>query len=542
MWRRSFLGLLPSVVAKAGAFQADIAIIGGSLGGCGAAIAALRNGLRVILSEETRWIGGQITSQLVPALDEHRWIEATGATRAYREFRNGIRRYYRDHYPLTPRARENTALNPGNGWVSFFSSEPLPALKVLEATLAPYLLSGQLRLLLQYRPVAAQVDRDRVCSVALKSLESGGEVVVDANYFLDATELGDLLPLTKTEYVTGFESRKMTGEPTAPEIAQPANEQGATMCFAMDYLPGEDHTINKPEQYGFWRDYVPALKPAWPGKLLSWRASNPKTLAPRELSFDPTRSRATGGNLWLYRRIACKEHFAPGMFPSDISVVNWPQNDYLLGRFVDVTENEFARHVHGSKQLSLSLLYWMQTEAPRPGGGYGWKGLRLRPDIAGTADGMAMYPYIREARRILAETTIVEQHVSPALRPNQRAAAYPDSVGIGSYRIDLHPSTGGDNYIDIPSLPFQIPLGALLPRRMDNLLAAAKNIGTTHITNGCYRLHPVEWNIGEAAAMAAAEALRTKAPPRAIRQDPKRWSAFEKMLEAQGVVRSWPNS
>ncbi|MGG2474547.1 FAD-dependent oxidoreductase, partial [Rhizobium sp. BR5] len=34
-----------------------------------------------------------------------------------------------------------------------------------------------------------------------------------------------------------------------------------------------------------------------------------------------------------------------------------------------------------------------------------------------------------------------------------------------------------------------------------------KNIGTTHITNGCYRLHPVEWNIGEVAGMLAAYCL-----------------------------------
>ena len=49
------------------------------------------------------------------------------------------------------------------------------------------------------------------------------------------------------------------------------------------------------------------------------------------------------------------------------------------------------------------------------------------------------------------------------------------------------------------TIPFEIPLGALLPERVENLLPACKNIGTTHITNGCYRLHPVEWNIGEAA-------------------------------------------
>ena len=55
--------------------------------------------------------------------------------------------------------------------------------------------------------------------------------------------------------------------------------------------------------------------------------------------------------------------------------------------------------------------------------------------------------------------------------------------------------------------PFQIPLGALIPQRVENLLPAGKNIGTTHITNGCYRLHPVEWNIGEAAGALAAFCL-----------------------------------
>ena len=94
-------------------------------------------------------------------------------------------------------------------------------------------------------------------------------------------------------------------------------------------------------------------------------------------------------------------------------------------------------------------------------------------------------------------------------------------MGVGSYRIDLHPSTGGDNYIDVSSLPFQIPLGALIPRRVENLLPACKNLGATHITNGCYRLHPVEWNIGEAAGLLAAEAIRTASPPRRIRNTEK---------------------
>ena len=122
-------------------------------------------------------------------------------------------------------------------------------------------------------------------------------------------------------------------------------------------------------------------------------------------------------------------------------------------------------------------------------------------------------PYIRESRRIQAEFTVVEQIVGTEARGKDTAEPFADSVGVGSYRIDLHPSTGGNNYIDVSSLPFQIPLGALLPKRVENLLPACKNIGTTHITNGCYRLHPVEWNIGESAGHAGRAGDRDLAAP-----------------------------
>lgn len=71
-------------------YHADIIILGGSIGGCSAALAAAREGKQVILSEETSWIGGQLTNQGVPP-DEHPWIEQFGCTQSYRTFRNKIR-------------------------------------------------------------------------------------------------------------------------------------------------------------------------------------------------------------------------------------------------------------------------------------------------------------------------------------------------------------------------------------------------------------------------------------------------------------------
>jgi hypothetical protein len=535
--------------AASNSIRCDVAVIGGGTGGCAAALAALRNGMKVVMTEETAWIGGQLTSQSVPP-DEHPWIESFGATRAYRAYRESVRRYYRDNYPLTREAQDSPRFNPGGGSVSVLTHEPKVSLAVLEAMLAPYVSAGQLALLRRHKVEAADVEGARVRSVRVKSLETGTVKTIDAAYFVDATELGDLLPLSGTEFVTGFEPASETGELNAPAAAQPANHQAFTVCFALGYEAAADHTIDKPDEYAFWRDYVPAMRPPWPGKLLSWSMSNPITLKERAVMFDPTLDGSPAGalNLWIYRRIVRSKNFQTGFGGGDATLVNWPQNDYWLGNLYGGTEAEAAHHLKRGKNLSLSLVYWMQTEAPRPDGGQGWKGLRLRPDITGTEDGLAMYPYIRESRRIRAEFTVLDRHVGTQARMKATgksqdevtAERFDDSVGVGSYRIDLHPSSGGDNYIDVSSLPFQIPLGALIPRRMDNLLAGCKNLGVTHITNGCYRLHPVEWNIGEAAGAVAAHCVSNKLAPRQVRNTQKLLREFQASLTRQGVETEWP--
>jgi hypothetical protein len=515
--------------------HADIAIIGGGTGGVAAALAAARMGRTVIMTEETDWIGGQLTSQAVPP-DEHPWIEQFGCTRSYRQFRNGVRAYYRDHFPLTADARANERLNPGNGSVSRLCHDPRTAVAVLNQMLAPYVHSGRLTILTRTAVESAETQGDRVVSAVVRNRDSGSRITLTASYFLDATECGDLLPLTGTEYVTGAESKAQTGEPHALDgEADPLDMQGFTHCFAMDYVEGEDFTIERPAQYDFWRNYKADF---WPDKLLSWTGVRPHTLEKVQYEMFPGTERFS---LFRYRQIVDKANFVPGTFTSNITIVNWPQNDYWLGPVFEVSEEERKKHLEGARQLSLSLLYWLQTEAPRPDGKTGYPGLRLRGDVTGTEDGLAMYPYIRESRRIKAEFTVLEQHVATACRPDGKAETYTDSVGIGCYRIDLHPSTANRHYIDISSLPFQIPLGALIPVRMDNLLPACKNLGVTHITNGCYRLHPVEWNIGEAAGYLAAYCIEKGVSPRAVRNTKHELEQLQQLLVREGIELSWPS-
>jgi len=523
-----------------GEHQCDILIVGAGLGGVAAALAAVRLGKTVILTEETDWIGGQLTAQAVPP-DEHPWIETTGCTASYRRLRQGIRHYYWRNYPLIEAARHDMLLNPGQGNVSRLCHEPRVALAVLEEMLAPCRSRRQLQILLRHRPIAAETDGDSVRAVTLLNEETGEEVVLSASYILDATELGDLLELAEIEHVMGAECQLQTNELHAPPgDPQPHDQQAITWCFAVDYLPGEDHTLDKPANYDFWRTYQADF---WPGKQLGWQDVDPQTLETRNrgIFHGPTNGRHVG-DFWHYRRILYQGHYPTGLFPSDICLVNWPHNDYWLGPLVGVTEEEAQNNLLGAAQLSYSLLYWMQTEAPRHDGGYGYRGLRLRHDVVGTSHGLAKAVYIRESRRIEAEFTVLEEHVGVEQRGNLVGAEqFADSVGVGSYRIDLHPSTALRTYVDISSWPFQIPLGALIPVRMENLLPACKNLGVTHITNGCYRLHPVEWNIGEAAGALAAYCIEKGLAPRQVRNTAQHLTAFQTLLtDTLGFVLEWP--
>jgi hypothetical protein len=482
-----------------------VLVCGGGLGGVAGALAAAERGARVVLSEETDWLGGQLTSQAVP-LDEHPWIEDFGCTARYRALREAIRAHYRAHTPLTAAAAGRRDLNPGSATVSRLSCEPRPALAVIDALVD----RPGIEVLREHAPVAADTDGDRIAAVTLRG--PAGERTVEADWFVDATETGQLLPLAGAEHVTGAESREQTGEPHAAHTADPLNMQPVTACFAVDHLAGEDHTIPRP--------------PGYDASRYSLLAPDPRTneLVPRTLTPNPPgdpgeigpdlANPALDKELWLFRRIAARGNFEPGYLRSDITLVNWPQVDYLGGPVFGVPDA--AAHAAAARDWSLGFLHWLQTEA-------GYPGLRLR--------WMAKAPYIRESRRIVGEHRIVEQELG---------TAYADSVGIGQYRIDLHPSTGGDPYIDVACPPFQIPLGALIPVRVDNLLAGAKNIATTHVTNGAYRLHPVEWGAGEAAGHLAAFCGARGAIPRAVRAAPALLREFQAELAAAGVELAWP--
>jgi hypothetical protein len=240
---------------------------------------------------------------------------------------------------------------------------------------------------------------------------------------------------------------------------------------------------------------------------------------------------------WTYRRLWDGGHTTPA--GHDIAMINWNSNDYHHGTIIDVADDVVAARLDEAKRLSLAFLYWMQTEMPRDDGGVGYPELKLLYYVMGSADGLSMTPYIRESRRTRGLKRVVAEDLLVETQPLARAARYDDSVGIGWYYMDLHPAPGNPKSMFAPTRPFQIPLGALIPPDCTNLVMGNKNIATTHLSNGSYRLHPVEWNIGAVAGELCAHAFRHNVTPHDIWHHKAELHAFQKQLLLQNHPIAW---
>jgi len=490
----------------------DIAVIGGSTGGVQAAIAACKMGKKVYMCEATDWIGGQLTSQAVPP-DENKWIEEQGSTQSYLNYRKAVREAYKAMPEASDLMKSLDKFCPGRSWVSRVAHSPKLAHKLLCESVQPYVDSGLLTIDLETVAVCADVQNDAVQTVTVKH-KDGTQDVIEAAYFLDATDCGDLLPMTGTEYRIGAEAKSEYNEPSALEEANSEDHQPITWvaALALDKVRTE---MPKPENYDFWLNRTREDR-----KILTWEGHGKDGKVLFGMFDGDVKPGSLG--LWTYRRIQYPPYYNDDR--PEITLLNWPQNDYEFGNVIDDPDADF--HLQQAREQTLCVAYWLWEQ------GYN---VRLDGEHMGTADGLAKAPYIRESRRIVAKKTIVEQEVAEKFNPEP--VQLKDSVGVGHYAMDLHKTTRTGTSMYQAAQRFEIPLSAMIPVRMKNLLPACKNIGATHVTGGCFRLHPVEWTIGEAAGYLSAYCLENACTPTQVLED--HLEDFQKLLVENGFQLHW---
>jgi hypothetical protein len=224
----------------------------------------------------------------------------------------------------------------------------------------------------------------------------------------------------------------------------------------------------------------------------------------------------------------------------------------------------------------------------------------------GTLHGLSKYPYIRESRRIVGRESFGYQEgfsideldisgkdfkeeyyknlppemywdVQSALsgnnlpqviaeRPNPdeiknrtRSTIYPDAVGIAQYAIDFHPcmtdsppeAKGNTERAGVRqahgfSYPAQIPLRAMIPQKIDNLLVTGKSIAFSYIAAAAYRVHSFEWSSGAAVGVTIDFALDEGIYPYELVDDLPRSEPqlrqLRRLLEERGNPTAFPNT
>lgn len=541
--------------------ETDVLIVGGGVGGVAAAISCARMGVRCIMTEPTDWVGGQLTSQGVPP-DENEWVETFGGNATYQALRIAVRASALADGARPREVEPFGAFNPGGGWVSRCCAEPSRWHSEILRMLQSPMHDGLVQVRLHAEPVAAEVHGDVVRAVSLRDVRTGEVELIRARFVLDATETGDLLSLTGAEHALGAEHQTVYGELhgrtdfPAEQRFDPLDQQALSWCFALEHHAGQDHRISRPDGYEWWKAHVPSMRPPWTGRLFDWvvPSHNPEGRQTFRLIPPPDQPPEGELEMWRYRRVVDGSIW-PDSRP-DVTIINMVQMDYWQRPILGVEPGEARAALQEARHQSLCWLTWMQNDAPRHDGkGCGYPGLKLSGGVLGTDDGFAKAPYIREPRRLVARVIVHEGHIGTEQRrmtgadradaawsetPYGTSERFVDTVGIGHYAIDLHPSCAGRNNVYVACAPFRIPMGALIPVRVRNLLAAGKALGVSHVANGAYRMHHVEWNIGESAGTLAAWCALHGLEPAQVHGSAERVEDVQRQLVAQGVRLAWP--
>lgn len=423
---------------------------------------------------------------------------------------------------------------------------------------------------------------------------------------IDATETGELVGLADLPHRLGLDPRSARNPSSASTNGDPYCTQGFTYPFALEQTATPQPQTPPPfyPRYQPYYGYDPNPKLANFNTVFTyrriWTSTNAPTPQPGDISMQN----------WLWGN-----DYRPGTAQDNLvySREQLQRTGQLHpGGWRGGLRPEALKH---AEELALGFYYWLvagttNSQGPEPKLPY--PNHRLLTGLnspMGTVHGLAKYPYIREGRRIIGRVSstypmgfsvdeldisaqdfrdpyyaktlspgmlqemqgilasleasaaltgaIAPDRLQQQLQRRSRSTAYPDSVGIAQYAIDLHPCMAesppekqgnrerpGTRQGQSQTYPAQIPLRALIPQQVDNLLIAGKAMAASHMAAAAYRVHSFEWSIGAAAGTTADLVLQEGLWPYQLvddlpRREP-RLDTLRRRLAAQGNPTEFP--
>jgi len=495
----------------------EVLVWGGGTGGIAAALQAARSGATTLLLTPGSWVGGMVSAAGVCAPDGNElspW--QTGLWGA-----------------LLRELARSEPLGLDQNWVSCFGYRPATAEAILRRWLRA---EARLRWRPGCRLLEVRRAGDRIVSIRIERPQGsgGGQPSVQeigAQVFIDGSDRGELIAVAEAPFRFGWEPQEQWHEPSAPEQAR---------------LDSEAFFKEQPIQSPTWvwlaqlRDDAPPAAPREPAVPPLGAAVAPESAvaAPRggSLPQGPFEGSCTAFGL--------ERTLSYGRLPGGLVMLNWPLhgNDWhgsLESAFTsgapaaafpaDAAEAELAA------QMRAHSGAFAQALTVASGGVLA--AATVFPDALAAAAGdlegdqsLALMPYWREGRRLVGLEVVLEQQLLP-LGPGACRAPLPlltggscGAIAVGNYANDHH--YPGPDWPLAPKscrwggrwsgTPFTIPYGALVSASVSNLLAADKAISVSHMANGATRLQPLVLNVGQAAGLAAALAVRRGQPPAAV--------------------------
>lgn len=531
-------------------WECEVVVVGGSLGGVAAASQSMQAGAETCLIELTPWLGGQISSQGVSALDESRVLRDGNLAPSWQAFRDLIRQQKVNLPAWTGLASPQSIDNINSCWVGALCFPPEAGAAASEQLLemaavnapgsqwaiqtafkgAEFDVTGQEitavygvrrvprdpNYMPQGRPSLELPDwyswesSDQFEKIPIRLQPPPGQRMI----VIDATDTGELVGWAKIPHRLGSDAKSVTGEVHAPEKDNPQCTQAFTFPFAMALR----------DDGGASLDLLAKLETEY-------------TRREHEQDYHLGRfNMFEGGSLFHYRRIVSTKLNDPrsgNPALGDITMVNWNRgNDWVwMDPPLILTDEELVvtgQHENWMGGVSFSALRHGEEHAKLFGEwlikNYSEPGLPLsylfgKESPMGTESGLSMMPYIREGRRILGRAAygqdqfmLREQDLRIDMAEGRDFSM--TTVGLTHYGIDIHGCRYRDQRpsYEASSAPVQdeslirltqIPLESLIPQGVDNVLIGGKGIAATHIANASTRIHYGEWAIGSAAGATA---------------------------------------
>lgn len=429
--------------------EVDVLIIGGGASGVAAGVQSARMGASTLITEETTWLGGMLTSAGVSAVDGNYRMPAG----LFGEFRTKLADYYGGLDSLK------------TGWVSNVLFEPSVGDRMFKE-----LAEAEKNLKIDYetRMLEARQNADGSWTVSLEN-KDGDKFDVHAKVLIDGTELGDVAKAVGVGYDIGMESRFVTGEDIAPDSAVNIVQDLTMVAILKDF--GHDVAIPEPEGY------------------------DPEEFACTCQNALCTDSTDIGQNYSVERMMTY------GKLPNNKYMINWPVagNDIYMN-IIEMTPEEREEALAEAKAHTMRYVYFLQHEL-------GLNTLGLADDEYPTEDLLPTMPYHRESRRIHGLVRFNLNHVITPYDTEDKL--YRTAIAVGDYPVDHHhkayngpDSLPGIAFYAVPS--YGLPLGVIMPKDVENLLVTEKSLSVSNIVNGSTRLQPVVVQVGQAAGAVAA--------------------------------------